>query len=172
MNNRMLRLIIGGLALIGGIASLLNPLSASIAAATLAGWTLLIVGVLQGWATWTAQGLRATTGAGLSAAAALFMGILLLFGPFGDGTILQLVLGLLLLVSGAAKLWSARRLRGDSLIGAVLIAGAVSALLGVVVLTGIPTFLAGNLGIVLGLELLASGVALIVLTLRAAPAAR
>ena len=58
------------------------------------------------------------------------------------------------------------QLGGDRLFFAIVAAGAVSLLLGLVLFTGIPAFLAGNLGRVLGLELIASGVALIVLSLK------
>ncbi|MCQ0091247.1 HdeD family acid-resistance protein [Roseovarius sp. M141] len=166
MKNRTLWLCIGVISLIGGILALLNPLSASIAAATLAGWALLIIGALQGWSAWSSQGFKARTGAGIAAAAALLMGVLLVFGPFGDGSFLRYALTALLFISGAAKLWAARHVRGDGLFPVVIGAGAISVLLGLVILTTIPGFIAGNLGIVLGLELLANGAALVVLSLR------
>lgn len=166
MKNWLLWLIVGIISLIGGILALLNPVSASVAATTLAGWALVIVGGLQGYSAWKSQGFSATAGAGVAAVAALLMGLLLLFGPFGDGSFLRNVLVLLLAVSGAAKLWSARQIRGDELFAVVLAAGAVSIVLALVVLSGFPGFIAGNLGIILGLELLANGVALIVLSLK------
>jgi len=174
MKNWLLWLIVGLVSLIAGVLALLNPLSASVTAVTLAGWALLIIGALQAYSAWTSPGFRATASAGVAAVTALLMGVLLLFGPFGDGSFLRIALVLLLFISGAAKLWSARQIRGDDLFVVVLAAGAVSVLLGLVLLTGFPGLLAGNLGVILGLELLANGMALIVLALRrrkAAPAA-
>ncbi|MBB3994832.1 uncharacterized membrane protein HdeD (DUF308 family) [Sulfitobacter undariae] len=166
MKNWALWLCVGIISLIGGLLALFNPLSASIAATTLAGWALLFVGALQGWSAWKSAGFKARTGAGIAAAASLLMGLVLLFGPFGDGTFLRYALTALLIISGAAKLWAARHIRGDDLHLVVLGAGGVSVLLGLVVLTGFPGFLAGSLGAILGLELMANGAALVVLSLR------
>lgn len=166
MQNSFVWLIAGVVSLVGGTLALLNPLSASITATNLAGWVLLIVGCLQAYSAWVSQGFRARTGAGLSAAAALLMGASLVFGAFGDGSMLRILLSLLLFASGAAKLWSARQIRGDGMAVAVTIAGTVSLILGVVLLTGFLGSFAGRLGLILGAELLANGVALIVLALR------
>lgn len=166
MKNSMTRVFVGVMSVIAGVLAVFNPLSASIAATTLTGWALVIVGVLQGYSAWQSTGIRVRAGTGIGAAAALVMGLLLLFGSFAEGSLLRILLGLLLLVSGAAKLWFSRALRKDPLFLGVAGAGAVSLLLGIVVLTGFPAFLSGNLGRVLGLELIANGVALIVLSMR------
>lgn len=165
MKNSMTRVLVGVLSVIAGILAVLNPLSASIAATTLAGWALLIVGLLQGYSAWQSTGVKVRIGTGLGAAAALVMGLLLLFGSFAEGSLLRNLLGLLLLFSGAAKLWFARPLRHDPLFPVVIGVGVVSLLLGVVVFTGIPAFLAANLGRVLGIELIANGAALVVMSM-------
>lgn len=165
MKNWFLWLVAGVLACVGGILALLNPLSAAVAATTLAGWALILMGGIQAYSAWKSEGFRPRLGAGLAAIVAFFMGVLLLLGPFGEGRFLQIALALLLIVSGVAKIWSARQIRGDRLFPAVLAAGAVSLLLGLAVLSGFPGVLATNLGVLLGLELLANGVTLVVLAL-------
>ena len=166
MKNWLLWLIAGVLSLLGGVLALMNPLSATMTASTLAGGALLIVGAIQGYTAWKSTGFRARLGAAVAAAAAFLMGILLFFGPFGDGSFLRISLAQLLIASGAAKLWSGRQIRGDRLVVVVAASGAISICLGLIISCGIPGFLAGNHGVVLGLELLASGAALIVLSLR------
>lgn len=166
MKHWLLWFLAGAVSLVGGLLALLNPMSASIAATTLAGWALIIVGALQGYSAWKTQGLRGTAGAALVSGCALLMGVILFWGPIGDGGFIRIVLALLLIVSGGAVLWSARSLRGDTLFPAVLVAGAIPILLGLVVLTGFPAFVAGNLGIIIGIELLALGAAFVVLSLR------
>ncbi|HKK31708.1 MAG TPA: hypothetical protein VKA18_15090, partial [Alphaproteobacteria bacterium] len=101
-------------------------------------------------------------GAGLFAAAGLFLGLSLLTGPFGDGTLLRWLLGGLLMVAGFAKLWIGRRCKTDPLFWAVIGAGVLSILLGLLVLLGVGL----KLGVILSLELLGSGVALVVMALR------
>ena len=162
MKNRVFRLLAGLVALAGGVLGLVNPAAAQIASTTIAGWALLAVGLLQGRAAWKTGALRERAGAMLLAAAALFLGLSLLVGPFGDGTVLKWLLGGLLLVSGAAKLWIGRRCRVDPILWVVIAAGAVSVVLGGLVLAGS----ALQLGVILSLELLGSGAALVALASR------
>lgn len=148
-------------ALVGGLLALINPVSASVATVTLAGWALLIVAALQGWAAWRSPTTAARIRAGLIAAASLFLGLSLLIGPFGDGAMIRILTGLLLIASGGAKLWAARGMGRAQNMPLVVGAGAVSALMGLVVLFGLNL----NLGVLLGIELLASGLALVLLAM-------
>lgn len=162
MKHWMLWLLAGIVALIGGLAALFNLGSASSLTLTLGGWALILVGALQGWAAYKAPSVPTMIGAGLLALAGVFLGLSLLFGPFGDGRVLQFLLGALLIASGAAKLWVGRSLHGDRVFPVLLGAGGVSAILGAIVLLGVTI----NFGLVVALELLASGVALVLLSLR------
>src|SRR6056297_1271584 len=166
MSHRMFRLAAGAVALIGGLAGLFNPAAAQVASTTIAGWALLIMGLLQGRAAWQAQGMRERAGAAVFAAAAVFLGLSLTIGPIGDGTVLRWVLGGLLLVSGAAKIWMGRGLQPQPFFLAVAGAGGVSIVLGSLVLAGLGL----GLGVVMSLELVASGGALLLMALKGAPA--
>ena len=162
MNNWLWWLLAGLIALAGGVLGLVNPNAAQITSTTIAGWALVLVGLVQGRATWKSVAFRDRAGAGLLAAAGLFLGLTLLLGPFGDGTLLRWLLGGLLVVAGLAKLWIGRRCKSDPLFWAVIGAGALSVVLGMLVLAG-----AGlTLGAILSLELLGSGVALVVMAVR------
>jgi len=162
MKNWLWWLLAGLIALAGGILGLVNPNAAQITSTTIAGWALVLMGFLQGRAAWKSSAFRERAGAGLFAAAGLFLGLSLLLGPFGDGTLLRWLLGGLLIVGGLAKLWIGRRYRTDPLFWAVVAAGALSVLLGGLVLLGV----ALQLGVILSLELLGSGAALVVMALR------
>lgn len=149
----------GVVALLGGLVALVNPLAASIATVTLVGWALLIVAALQGWATYRSETIGARIRAGGIAVAAVFLGLSLLWGPFGDGALFRWLVGLLLLASGGAKTYAARSMGGAQNQPLVYGTGAVSALMGLVVLFGLNL----NFGILLGIELLASGLGLLLL---------
>jgi len=169
MKNWIWWVLAGLVALAGGVLGLVNPNAAQIASTTIAGWALVVMALLQARAAWTSSAFRERAGAGLFAAAGLFLGLSLLLGPFGDGTLLRWLLGGLLLVGGLAKLWIGRRYRTDALFWAVVAAGALSVLLGALILFGATL----QLGVILSLELLGSGAALIVMALRLEkPAAR
>lgn len=162
MTNWIWWLLAGGVALAGGILGLLNPTAAQVTSTTIAGWALVIMALLQGRAALKSTAFRERAGAGIFAAAGLFLGLSLLLGPFGDGTVLRWLLGGLLVVGGAAKLWIGRRCATDPLFWVVIGAGALSVLLGGLVLIGASL----QLGVILSFELLGSGAALIVMALR------
>lgn len=162
MKNATWWLLAGIVAILGGGLGLLKPNAAQIASTTIAGWALLLMALLQGRAAYRSAALRERAGAGIFALAGLFLGLSLLIGPLGDGTLLRWLLGGLLLAGGAAKLWIGRRCTRDSLFWGVIGAGSLSLMLGAMVLMGTPL----QLGTLLSLELLGSGVALIVMSLR------
>ena len=166
MKHWMILMGTGGIAVLGGLFALFNPASAVATTATITGLALLVVGALQAYSAYRSPSLQTRAGAGVLAVLAIFMGLTLTFGPFGDGSLVRLLLGLLLLGSGAAKVWSVRHLQRDQIFLPVLIAGAVSAVLGLIILTGFPGFLANALGIVLAIELLSVGAFMISLALR------
>jgi uncharacterized membrane protein HdeD (DUF308 family) len=153
----------GLVALAGGLAALINPAFFGTAATVLAGWALLIVALLLGWHVWKASGMKSRVGAGVMGLAALFLGLSLLFGPFGDGGLLRLLLGVLLIASGGAKFWVGNQeMRRAQNFQVLLGTGAVSIMLGTVVLIGLSL----NFGTLLGIELLASGLALVLLAMQ------
>ena len=63
MTGRNIRLTAGAVALVGGLWGLFNPTAAQFASTTIAGWALLIVGLLQGRAAWQATEARERAGA-------------------------------------------------------------------------------------------------------------
>lgn len=162
MRNWLWWLLAGLVALVGGLLGLINPNAAQIASTTIVGWALVLMALLQGRAAWMSTAFRERAGAVLFAAAGLFLGLSLLMGPFGDGMLLRWLLGGLLLIGGLAKLWIGRRYRTDPMFWAVLVAGGLSVLLAGMVLFGVTL----QLGVILSLELLGSGAALIVMALR------
>lgn len=163
MKHWMLWLLAGIIALMCGLLALFNPSQAGATAEMVAGWGLLIVGALQGYAAYSGEGFKERGGALLGAVVALFLGASLVLGPFGDGTILRWIVAGSLVAAGVGKLMAARAIKEDSLSQYIMMAAAVSAVLGVIVLLG---GLGITLGLIVALELLALGVTLIILSLR------
>ncbi|SLN28648.1 hypothetical protein ROA7450_01191 [Roseovarius albus] len=163
MKHWMLWLLAGIIAVVCGVWALINPSAAGTTTEVLVGGGLLVVGGLQGYAAYTSEGFKARGGAILGAAVALFLGLSLVLGPFGDGTVLRWIVGGLLVGAGIGKFMAAREIKEDSLAQYIMMAAAVSAVLGVIVLLG---GLGIALGLIVALELLALGVTLIILSLR------
>ena len=163
MKRWILWLIAGIIAVVCGLWALFNPSAAGLTTEVLVGSSLLVVGGLQGYAAYTSEGFKARGGAILGAAVALFLGLSLVLGPFGDGTILRWLVGGLLILAGVGKFIAAQEIRDDNLSQYVKMAAAVSAVLGVIVLLG---GLGITLGLIVALELLSLGASLIILSLR------
>ncbi|MFV0294081.1 MAG: hypothetical protein ACK5II_13075 [Paracoccus sp. (in: a-proteobacteria)] len=152
----------GTAALLGGFVALINPTGASMKTVTLVGWALLIVAGLQGWAAWKAESNGPRIRAGVVAGAALFLSLSLLFGNPAESSLIRILVGLLLLGSAAAKVYMTRIMPGAENMPLVLGTAGVSAVLGLLILFGIGMH---NFGVLLGLELLASGLALVLLAM-------
>lgn len=152
----------GAVALVGGLCAVLNPARAGVAATTIIGWALLMVAAFQAWTAYRSQTTGGRLRAGSIGVAALFLGLSALLGPFGSGALMRWIVGFLLLGSGGAKAFAAySAMPGEDNQVLVYGAAAVSVLLGLVVLFGINL----NFGVLLALELLVSGLGLILLAM-------
>ena len=165
MKNWLLWLSVGIISIIGGVMALLNPLAATIAAERIAGWTFLIVGVLQMITAWRAKGFGATLWAGWVGLASLLVGISLLHNPLAGVVSLTMIVAILFLVSGAAKLITSFSLRGTVFFLPMLLPGIISIALALLILSNFPASAVSILGILLAVELISNGVALVALSL-------
>lgn len=151
----------GLVALLGGLIALINPTAAGVATTTLVGWAMLIIAALQAWAAYRSETNAARLRAGAICVVALLMAVLLLFGPFGNNWLMRLLVAILLLGSGAAKFYAGRVMSGEQNQPLVFGAGGVSMLMGLVILLGLNL----QFGTLLGIELLASGLAIVLLAM-------
>ncbi len=153
---------IGGIiALIGGFFALFNPFAASLAATFIAGWAFLLMGILQIVAIFGASGTGNKILLGLIGAMSAFVGISLLGNPLEGMLTLTLVIGIIFLVSGIFRLFAAFSLRGTNAFWLLLLSALATGVLGVLILADYPTTAASILGILLGIDLIFNGVALL-----------
>jgi len=144
--------------IVGGFMALLNPFSATIFAVTLAGWIFLIQGAIQVVHAFRVRdwsGFIWSLGLGVLS---LLVGVVLVADPLAGSVSLTLLVAILLLMTGAAKIMFALALRPASGWVWVLASGVVSALLGAMILAGLPASAATILGLLLGIELVSNGV--------------
>ncbi len=161
MKSWIMMMAAGLAALLGGLAALINPTGASEVTTLVVGWVMVLVAVLQAIATYRAETMGARLRAGGIAAALAFLGASLLLGPFGEGTVLRWLVGGLLIISGGAKVNAGRLMHSTDNRPLVFGTGAVSVLLGLVVLLGLNL----NFGLLLAVELLSSGLGLVLLAM-------
>lgn len=155
--------ILGAISLIGGVLALANPMAATFAATVLAGWVFTLLGALQ-----VVQAFRVTGWPGfiwsmLFGILVLAVGLSLIFNPLAGMVSLTLLVAVLFLVTGAVKVMYSFSLRPISGWGWVLFSGAVSVLLGIMILANFPWAAVSVLGILLAVELISNGILFLLL---------
>jgi uncharacterized membrane protein HdeD (DUF308 family) len=161
MTNWILWLLIGAITLLGGIFALLNPFAATLAATTLAAWIFLFTGVLQIVGLFQTDGWGARLWGLILAVAFIWLGITILANPLRGVISLTLVAGIMFVATGIAKVIFAFRIRGSGYFMLTLLSGLVSLALGVMVFTNFPQSAAVVLGVLLAIELIATGITLV-----------
>ena len=158
-------LIAGLISLAGGIFALANPLAATLTAELLAGYMFIIVGILTVFSAFSDQGWGGRILAILLGLALLFLGISLVANPLAGMVSLTFVTGFMLLVVGLFRILLAFSSHVASLRGVLIVSGALSVLLGVMIFANWPQSAVVVLGLFLAVELISNGVSLIVLSL-------
>ena len=153
----------GILACVTGFMALFNPIAATLTAEQIAGWSFLVVGVMQGFDVlriggWVSRLLTL----GLAVVFVL-LGLALLAQPLHGVLALTVTVALLFLAGGVAKLLIGWRNRRLGLFWTALASGILSLLLGVFILANFPWSAVSVLGVLLAIELISSGATLITL---------
>lgn len=150
--------VLAVICIVGGFLALLNPFGATIFAVTLAGWVFLIQGVIQVIHAFRVRdwpGFIWSLGIGVLS---LLVGVILVADPLAGAIPLTLLVAVLFLATGVAKIMFALSLKPASGWVWVLVSGLVSAALGVMILAGLPASATTILGLLLGIELVSNGV--------------
>lgn len=165
MGNWMILMVLGVLGVVAGLMALFNPFGASLAATAIAGWSFLILGALQIYEGLRSEGWGGKAWSILMGVVAVFLGVNILGEPLQGMLALTIVVGAMFLASGLFKFIVGWQIQRSELKWAVVISGAVSAVLGFMVLSNIPGSAVVTLGVLLGIELLSSGVSMIALAM-------
>jgi uncharacterized membrane protein HdeD (DUF308 family) len=159
--------------LILGILAVVVPQVATIAAAVFIGWLLLASGIVGLIATFR---MRAAPGFGwslISAVLGIVAGIVLLAWPLSGAISLTLILTVFLVIEGIASILFAlehkRELSGRW--GMMLFSGIVDLVLAGIIFEGLPGTAAWAIGLLIGVNLVFGGAALIAMALHARDAA-
>lgn len=164
-HNRWLLLIVGIVTLLAGVVALAMPFIASLTAAILAGWVLIVAGVFG-----LVTAFRRHDGWHVAAAFALALvsilgGILMLAQPLTGILALTTVLIAYFAASGVLRIWYGARALGEG--GGWMVAtGALSFLLALLLWFGLPFSAAWVPGVFLGVDLIIWGALQIGLALR------
>jgi uncharacterized membrane protein HdeD (DUF308 family) len=159
--------------LILGILAIVVPQVATIAAAVLIGWLLLLSGIVGLIATFRMRNAPGFWWSLISAVLGIVAGIVLLGWPLSGALSLTLILTIFLVVEGIASLLFAlehkRELSGRW--GVMLFSGGVDLVLAGIIFEGLPGTAAWAIGLLIGVNLVFGGAALIAMALHARDAA-
>jgi len=152
-----------------GLAAIILPQVASITIAILIGWLLLMSGIVGLFSTFAARHAPGFGWALLSAVAGIVAGVVLLRWPLSGVVTLTLVLSAFLCVEGVVSILYAmehrRELSGRWAM--LLFSGVVDMLLAALILGGLPASAGWAIGILIGINLVLGGAALIAMALHA-----
>jgi uncharacterized membrane protein HdeD (DUF308 family) len=159
-------MILGVVLLILGVLAIAFPLATTIAAKTFLGWLLLIGGIVQvvhAFYTqkWSEFFLNLIIGV-----LYVIVGGWLAFFPFTGIITLTILLAALFIVNGVLEIGMGFRMRDRSGWFWLLISGIISVVLGVYLFAGLPGTAAWAIGLVVGVQLIAHGVAYILLPMQ------
>ena len=163
-------LLAGALSLVGGVVALANPFAATLTVEMLTGLLFLVIGALT-----LVSALREKAAGGrllalLVGAGLLFLGFSLALNPLRGIVALTFVAATLLVVVGVLRILFAFAPQAAAARVPLAIAGGISIVLGAMIFANLPQASAVTLGILLAVELISNGVAMVLyaLTRRAA----
>ena len=159
----------GIILLILGVLAIVLPPIATIAVEVLVGWLLLMSGIVGLIATLRMRGAPGFWWSMVSALLGIVAGIVLLRWPLSGALSLTLILTVFLVLEGLISILYAlehkRELSGRW--GAMLFSGVVDLLLAAMIFAGLPGTAAWAIGLLIGINLVFGGVALIAMALHA-----
>ncbi len=156
-----------------GLLAVLAPVIASVAATVFFGWILLLSGIVGLIATLRARQAPGFTWSLLSALVGIVAGVLLLVWPLlGTLSLTAVLIAFLLLEGGVSIMYALEHKSALSgRWGWMLASGIADVILGLLLFIGLPGTALWALGLLVGINLLFGGWALILMALQARPVA-
>lgn len=140
-----------------GVIALIFPMISTMVAALWVGWVFLFSGIVMFAGAFNIHGTGPFFGALLISLLTLIGGVFLLFNPLAGALALTIVLAVIFLIQGAFELAFAFEMRPAQGWVWMLLSGGASVLLSMVIALGLPAISAIALGVLLGINLLTSG---------------
>jgi uncharacterized membrane protein HdeD (DUF308 family) len=140
-----------------GVAAIVFPILSTIVTALLVGWVFFFAGVLMVAGAFSIHGTGPFFGALLIGLLTLLAGVFLLFNPIVGALALTVLLGVLFLIQGTFELALAFEMRPHRNWVWMLLSGAASIVLAIIIVVGLPGISAVALGILLGINFLSTG---------------
>lgn len=170
----LLFIVEGIVLLVLGLAAIVLPLIATVAVAIIIGWLLLMSGIVGLIATFR---MRQAPGFGwslLSAVLGIAVGVLLLWWPLSGALSLTVLLTVFFVIEGVASIFYGLEHKRElsARWGWMLVSGALDLILGGLIFLGLPGTAAWAIGLLVGINMVFGGSAIISMALLARTANR
>ncbi|MFV0473001.1 MAG: HdeD family acid-resistance protein [Pikeienuella sp.] len=146
-----------------GLFVLANPYTVSLAIEQLVGALFLLIGIMQIVLAFREERFWSKIGAIALGALAAILGFSFLVNPLSGVLSLASLVVIILLASGLVRLALAWRMKQTRFFWSMLISGAVSVLLALYIIANFASVSGALLGILMGIEMIMDGAAMIVL---------
>ncbi len=146
--------------MIGGLAAIFNPVAGTMAATAIAAWSFIIFGIIQLIAVFMIKGGWNKLLLALFGVLGILVGITVINNPLVSILSLTMAVAIFVILSGVVRLFVANDVKGTPAFGWVMVSAILSILLGILILANFPVSAATILGLLLGIELLFSGIAM------------
>lgn len=147
-----------------GIAAIVFPILSTLVAALFVGWLFLISGGFLFVGSFSIHGTGPYFGALLLSLLSIAAGVFLIFNPLAGEVALTLLVGFLLMIQGAFELFFAFETRPHAGWVGMFISGLASVVMAVLIAAGWPQISVVVLGILLGVNLLTTGLGYILVS--------
>ncbi len=154
-------LVVGGLLVVAGLVALVYPIISTLATAVVLSWLLVISGILLIAHAFGARTMSRSLWSGLIGLAWLAGGVLTFFYPVLGSLSFTIALAVVFLAQGIFELIGAWSDRTSASLGWHIASGIVAIAAGMLILAGLPSSALWALGVIVGINLLATGVSYI-----------
>lgn len=157
---RLLYFIQAAALILAGLIALFYPMFTAVALVTLIGWLLVANGVFQGVSMIGAKAVPHFWLQAISVALSILIGLLIVSNPGAGLLAVSVLLVVFLAIEGFSKIIFSLSVRPLPNWGLVMLSGALAVVLAAILWSNIPLGTAWLLSVILGVTLLAEGVAL------------
>ncbi len=165
INNRPWFITLSVVLIVIGMISLAAPFATTIIVKVFLGWMFLIAGLTQLAHAFYTRGWEAFLGNIFMGLLYAFVGGWLAFFPLTGIITLTVLLAIMFIVEGGFKFMMGMQIRPADGWFWIIISGFISLLLGAMIFTGLPSTAAWAIGLLVGLNILFSGISFLMLTL-------
>lgn len=154
---------LGVILVIAGIAAITMPLVASLAVELLIGWVLIVSGIMQSIYSFSSRRWGKFSMRLLAGLLYLLAGIMLVAHPLRGVLTLTLLLGILFVLEGLCKIIGSLQIRAVAHWGGLFLSGVLALIIGILIWRGWPSSATWAIGLLVGINILFRGWALITL---------